>query len=73
MSPFKMKNITISDKEKLLNMSGHTALCRKRMRAQLALMSADREKEDTPIPTERLQLDGRTERAETTNKKEKDM
>lgn len=56
-------------------MSGHTAVCRKRMRArrvaQLALMSADREKEDTPIPTERLQLDGRTERAETTDTKRK--
>lgn len=44
---------------------------RARRAAQLALMSADREKEDTPIPTERLQLDGRTERAETKDKQKK--
>lgn len=44
--------------------------------ARLALMSADREKEDTPTPTERLQPVGKADRAEQTaeeGRKRKEM
>lgn len=60
----------------LLTVSGHS-LCRKKRRKArrvcwwLALMSADREKEDTPTPTERLQLVGKAGRAEQQQEEKK--